>query len=288
MNEKGSISTEILVVLVVILLIIGITAKFSEITLDKLATSTENENIELLLSQSADNLINNPGTPNWEKYLAGTPGLAISNENEAIIPNSISYDKFLILGKNYRKLVDKNLFDSKIKTSMEVLPKESSISSVKIGSPDDGKNVYSVNRMVKCDFYKKYVVKDFQTKGKCNHNHKDGYSCNYFKIYRNYLRSNDYYLLIDKDSADNLKWCMDNTRIKLPVVESVTSNKIYLNNRINLEFPIVDFSSIMFIHFNKKDVKALLVCVPKDFDKSKLDYDYFRTNNCEFILKGWY
>ena len=43
MNEKGSISTEILVVLVVILLIIGITAKFSEITLDKLATSTENE-----------------------------------------------------------------------------------------------------------------------------------------------------------------------------------------------------------------------------------------------------
>ena len=81
---------------------------------------------------------------------------------------------------------------------------------------------------------------------------------------------------------------MDNTRINLPVVESVTSNKIYLNNRINLEFPIVDFSSIMFIHFNKKDVKALLDCVPKDFDKSKLDYDYFRTNNCEFILKGWY
>ena len=101
MNEKGSVSTEILVVLIVILLIIGITAKFSEITLDKLATSTENENIELLLSQSADNLINNIGTPNWEKYLVGTPGLAISNENEAIIPNSISYDKFLILGKSY-------------------------------------------------------------------------------------------------------------------------------------------------------------------------------------------
>ena len=51
MNEKGSISTEILVALIVILLIIGITAKFSEITLDKLATSTENENIELLLSK---------------------------------------------------------------------------------------------------------------------------------------------------------------------------------------------------------------------------------------------
>ena len=194
----------------------------------------------------------------------------------------------IILGKNYKKLVDKNIFDSKIKTSMEIIPKESSISSVKIGSQDDGKNVYSVNRMIKCDFYKKYVVKDFQTKGKCNHNHKDDYSCNYFKIYRSYLRSNDYYLLIDKDSTDNLRWSIDNTKIKLPALESVTSNKIYLNNRINIEFPITDFSSIMFIHFNKKDVKALLVCVPKDFDKSKLNYDYFRTNNCEFILKGWY
>lgn len=288
MNEKGSISTEILIVLVVILLIIGTTAKFSETTLDKLAISTENENIELLLSQSVDSLINNLGSPNWEKYLVGTPGLAILNENEAVIPNSISYEKFLILGNNYNKLVDKNIFNSKIKTSMEIIPQESSISSVKIGSQEASKNVYSVNRMIKCDFYKKYVIKDFQTKGKCNHNHEDDYSCNYFKVYRSYLRNNDYYLLIDKDSTDNLKWSMDTTRVKLPAVESVTSNKIYLNNRINLEFPIIDLSSVMFIHFNKKDVKALLIGVPKDFDKSKLDYDYFRTNNCEFILKGWY
>ncbi len=288
MNEKGSISTEILIVLVVILLIIGIAAKFSETTLDKIAISTENENIELLLSQSVDSLINNVGNENWEKYIFGTPGLAILNENEAIIPNSISYEKFLILGDNYNKLVDKNIFNSKIKTSMEIIPQESSISSVKIGSQENTKNVYSVNRMVKCDFYKKYVIKDFQTKGKCNHNHGDDYSCNYFKVYRSYLRNNDYYLLIDKNSTDNLKWSMDTTRVKLPAVESVTSNKIYLNNRINLEFPITDLSSIIFIHFNKKDVKAVLVGVPKDFDKSKLDYDYFRTNNCEFILKGWY
>ena len=59
------------------------------------------DNKTLVLVKIPDNLINNIGTPNWEKYLVGTPGLAISNENEAIIPNSISYDKFLILGKNY-------------------------------------------------------------------------------------------------------------------------------------------------------------------------------------------
>ena len=28
-----------------------------------------------------------------------------------------------------------------------------------------------------------------------------------------------------------------------------------------------------YYNLNKKDVKALLVCVPKDFDRSKLDYD---------------
>lgn len=288
MNEKGSISSEILIILIVILLIIGITAKFSETTLEKIAISTENENIELLLSQSADNLINNIGTPNWEKYLVGTPGLSISNENEEIIPNSISYDKFLVLGNNYKKLVDKNLFNSKLKTSMEIIPIESNISSVKIGSNEEANNIHSINRIIKCDFYKKYVIKDFQTEGKCNHNHEKDYSCNYFKIYRSYLKNNDYYLLIDKDSTDNLRWYMDNTKTKSFIGESVTSNNIYLNQKINLKFPIIDFSSIMFIHFNKKDVKALLVSVPKDFDKSKLNYDYFRTNDCKFILKGWY
>ena len=288
MDEKGSISTEILIVLMVILLIIGLTAKFSETTLDKIAISTENENIELLLSQSVDSLINNIGTQNWEKYIIGSPGLAISNENEVVIPNSISYDKFLVLGKHYEKLVDKNLFKSKIKTSMEIIPQESNVSSVKIGSQEDANNVYSVNRVVKCDFYKKYVVKDFQTKGKCNHNHGDSYSCNYFKVYRSNLRNNDYYLLIDDDSKDNLRWYMDTTRIKSFFGESVSSNEIYLNNKIQSKFPITDLSSVVFIHFNKKDTKAVLVSVPKDFDKSNLNYDYFRTNNCQFILKGWY
>ena len=37
----------------------------------------------------------------------------------------------------------------------------------------------------------------------------------------------------------------------------------------------------------KKDAKSVLVAVPKDFDKNKLDYNYFTTQTCEFILKVW-
>lgn len=47
-------------------------------------------------------------------------------------------------------------------------------------------------------------------------------------------------------------------------------------------------SEIVFVHFDKKNVKAVLVSVPKNFDKSKLKYDYFITNDCKLILKAWY
>ena len=92
----------------------------------------------------------------------GTPGLAIVNEEGEVIPNSVSYAKLLAMGSDYNKFVTKTLFNSKIKTSIELIPKESSISSVKIGNDESSNNIHSVNRMVKCDFFKKYVLKDFQ------------------------------------------------------------------------------------------------------------------------------
>jgi len=32
----------------------------------------------------------------------------------------------------------------------------------------------------------------------------------------------------------------------------------------------------------------VLISLPKNFDKDFLEYDYFRTNECELILKAWY
>ena len=288
MDNKGSGTLEVTVVLIIVLLISGIFLMSAENITDKIVAAQEKENLETITSEAVDNLINNPGSPqNWFELGKGTPGLAIVNEGGEIVPNSISYTKFIALGKDYEKFIDEKIFNSKIRTSMEVIPQKSSISSVKIGSIGDENNAFVVNRLVKCDFYKKYVMKDFKTLGKCNRNHdQNSYGCNYFKVFKGNVKKSNYYLLLDTSEKYNLKYIIDTTRIvKEKYWQTATSEVIYLNDEINF---YDDDSAVVFIHFDKPNPKALLVSVPKDFDRNKLSYDYFRTNDCRFIFKAWF
>ena len=288
MDDRGNIVIEIAIVLIITLMITGIVLNASELMSDKAIKSVETENTEIMISEMIDNLINNPGTPeNWEEYGKGTPGLAIINSEGEIIPNSVSYAKFMALKNNYKKLVDNNLFDSKIKTSLELIPQESTISSVKIGDDNENGDIFSANRLVKCDFFKEYVIKDFQYGGKCNHKHsQDDHSCNYFKIFKGNLKKSKYYLLIDSDEKNDLEYIIDTTRVvKGRYWENPGSDKIYLNDKIDF---YDDTSAVVFIHFNRANVRAVLVSVPNNFNINNLNYDYFRTNDCNLILKAWY
>lgn len=288
MDNRGNMAIEIAIVLITLLMIMGVVLNSSELLTNKAITATEMENTETLITEVVDNLVNNPGNPeNWEIYGKGTPGLAIVNEEGEIVPNSVSYSKFIALGNSYKKLVDEKLFSSKIKTSMELIPHESSISSLKIGKNNEKGDVFSTNRLVKCDFYKKFVLKDFQHGGKCNHGHgQDSCSCNYFKVFKGNLKTSNYYLLIDSQEENDLKFIVDTTRVvKSRAWENPGSDMIYLNDKINF---YDDESAVVFIHFNKPNVKAVLVCVPKNFKMHDLNYDYFRTNDCDLILKAWF
>lgn len=283
MDSKGSLTMEIAIITVLILLISGIILISTENATEKIVKIEEGENMETLASEAVDNLINNPGEPdNWFEIKKGIPGLAVVNEDGQIIPNSVSYEKFIALGDNYRKLVDERLFNSKIKTSIEMIPQKSIISSVKIGSNEDSNNVFSINRLVKCDFYKRYVMNDFKNPGKCNHNHaQDSCSCNYFKVFKGNLKNSDYYLLVD----DDVKYIVDTTRVVKEKYWQHASDVIHLNSEINF---YDDESAVVFIHFDRPHANALLVSVPKDFNREYLEYDYFRTNECELVLKAWY
>ena len=282
MDNRGSSTIEIGIVLIIILLIIGVSLTSFENTTNKIVDLQEKENMEIQTSEFVDNLINNPGVPkSWHESGRGTPGLAIINEGGEIIPNSVSYSKFIALGKNYKKLVDEKSFNSKIKTSMEIIPQNSTIASVKIGSSDYENNVFVVNRLIKCDFYKKYVMKDFENEGKCNREHDQGsHSCNYFKVFKENVEQSDYYLLVD----DNAKYLVDTTIFKGKHWQK-SSDAIYLNDKIDF---YNNTSAIVFIHFDKPHAKALLVSVPKNFDKNKIEFDFFRTNECKLIVKSWH
>lgn len=289
-DNRGNFTLEIIVVAMIILLILGVVTLATELSEEKISKSTESNNIEKTLSEVCDSLINNPGIPiNWEDFKSKRVGLAIINEDGKVIPNSVSYFKLLELGRDYDKLVTKKLFDNKFHSSMELIPHETSISSVKIGNDNTGsKNIYSVNRLVKCDFYKKHVICDFLTDGKCNHNHNQkDHSCNYFKLFKGDLKKKDYYLLVDGSEKYECEYSFDTTHFKSNRGIKVTNTKIYLNDELKGLFEVNDTSSIVFIHFNKKDAKAVLVGVPDDFDKGKLNYNYFTTQPCQFIINAW-
>ena len=279
---------EIGLILIMLLVIFGVILNSYENSQQKILKEAEVNNMEKLTSEIIDNLINNPGVPNnWNEYSKGTPGLAIVNEDNQTIPNSVSYAKLIALGNNYDKLVFKNLFDYQLHTSMELQPLESTISSVKIGELEDGENIFSITRLVKCDFYKNYVLKDFQIQGTCNKQHdQTKHSCNYFKIFKGNLKNSDYYLLIDNTEKNDISYIIGSTRVvKDQYWKTAVTESIYLNNEI--EF-YEDTSAVVFIHLDKPKPNALLVSVPKNFDKNLLEYDYFRTNECQFILTAWY
>lgn len=285
MENRGSSIIEISIVLIVIVLVFGVVLSSSQIASEKMSKIAETQNIETKLAETVDNLINNPGENNWIDF-DKNPGLAIVNEGGKIIPNSVSYSSFIALGNDYDKFVTQKIFDGKFKSSMELTAKDSTISSVRIGLEGEGDNVYSVHRLVKCDFYRKYMIKDFQNAGKCNHDHDNAlHSCNYFKVFKSNLKKSDYYLLIDDGQVNRLNYFIDTTQDKNPGYwDRVDRNRIYLNDRIDF---INDTSEIVFIHFDSKDARAVLVSVPKDFDKRNLNYDYFRVNDCELILRVW-
>lgn len=279
---------EIGIILIVILMIFGVILASVENSSHKVIKATETNNMEKLISEVVDGLINNPGVPeNWNEYGKGTPGLAIVNDDDKIVPNSVSYSKLISLGNDYDKLVYEKLFDSKIHSSIELKPRESSISSVKVGENEKDEEIFSLTRLVKCDFYKSYVINDFENERKCNvHHSQDEYACNYFKIFKGNLKKSDYYLLIDDGEKYDLSYIIDTTNVEgEDEWKTAISDKIHLNDEI--EF-YEDTSAVVFVHLDKPHPKALLVSVPKNFDDNFLRYDYFRTNDCELIVKGWY
>lgn len=271
-----------------ILLIFGVVLTSMENSTDKVVKATETNNMEKMVCEVVDNLINNPGTPdNWNEYGKGTPGLAIINDEGHIVPNSISYSKLIALGNDYEKLFYERMLMSKIHSSMELTPKESSISSVKIGEIENNANMFSLTRLVKCDFYRSYVIKDFESDEKCNKNHnQDKYSCNYFKLFKGNLKDFNYYLIIDDSEIYDLSYIVETTGDDGEESWKTTiSNKVLLDDKIDFND---DISAIVFVHLDKPHSKAVIASVPKNFDDELLEYDYFRTNECEFVIKAWY
>lgn len=91
---------------------------------------------------------------------------------------------------------------------------------------------------------------------------------------------------MDTGEKYDISYVVSSTRVvKDKPWQTAISDTIYLNDEIDF---YDDDSAVVFIHLDKPEAKVLLVSVPKNFNKEFLEYDYFRTNECKFIISAWY
>jgi|GEM_PF-490396 len=342
-------SSELLLSIILLIFIIGVVANLSDGLNEKILSEEEISSLEAIAIESSDYLLNNPGNPeNWEddeglkngivsKNII--PGLAIKNKNvengeffdesasdEMIMSNAISYNKLIKIKNNYDSLVDRNLFNDSVISSMAIYPLNSEIRPIEMGYDFDDENdnvndnnIVTVNRTVKCDFYSNFVVynfNDFELFGDdynkdmfCNHdtnpnltNHSnDGrtlWLCKSFRVYKESLDEYNYYLISDESVKDTgTYWILESINRtseneKILIQEVIDLNPLLMEDLENSS------DEIYSIHFNVPknrvgDFKTVLVAIPKNMtdvliSNDGLNYDYFRVQDVNFVLKAGY
>ena len=215
-------STELLLSIIILFVIIAIVVNMSGDLNEKTLRAEELSNIEKISVESSELLLNNPGVPeDWENRIDDNekgiiPGLALKTRNvgngefkdesadsEEVAPNIISYSKLLKLSSYYNDLVERNIFNDCFKSSIAVYPKSHNIDPIIMGDDLSGSNkdVIVINRTVKCDYYSDFVIynfNDFELEGenyvkseKCNHDdvwNLTSHECdnNYFWLCRSF------------------------------------------------------------------------------------------------------
>gem|GEM_PF-4068953 len=261
-------------------------------TNNKITNRVDMDRLESISMKTMDQLIKNPGNPsNWEEYsdsLDYTPGLAKDSPDNKTNLCILSYRKILALKNNY-DAIDRNIFQDEISSQIIIIPSSDSLDKIILGdNPDfnNPKNIISINRMVKIDYYSGYTILNIKKSDYiCNQNHDKAYwRCNTFKIDYGDLKDSDYYILNDK--SENIEFYLDNGKNHSDL-KTAGSNPVCLNDDLN-SLINQDSSTSIIVHENTYNVNSIIVRVPKDFNKEHLKYDYFKEINGRIILKTWY
>ncbi|MCQ2737745.1 MAG: hypothetical protein MJ224_03980 [archaeon] len=337
--------SDLLFGILILVVIIGVIANITDYTNEKIVDKTALDNLEKITIETSDYLIKNPGTPeDWEKKSELDkgkvdnniiPGLAIRNKNvknsqfedesesnEKVVPNTISYEKLAKVNSYYNQLIDRNLFNNSIKSSIAIYPIDSDVEPIICGDnlDDSDENIISVERYVKCDFFKKFVIYDFndlKLNGRdynrevyCNHdnvkelanhanNQKSIWLCKNFRIYKSSLVNYHYYLISSDDIRNfNCYWTLESLNNPSNKTEKLNTEIIDLNPFFQEDLQS-QYDNIYSIHFKIPKTKVnefncCLVAIPNNMtesgliDDNKLKYDYFQIQDVKFQMRTAY
>lgn len=321
-------STNMLIMLFMLILVFGAIMNIIDISSEKTMNSLEVQEIERITNEIVDILINNPGTPkHWENlydFSIVNPGLSIENSSEVndeeFYLNTVSFKKLQILKNGeYENLITKKLFKNKIKSSISIYPINSSIDPITINDDFNNheagsSNIIAVNRTVRCNFYSDLSIisvsnidkinnKSYNNLNLCNHRniekneHFDDenyeWICKGFKLNKNDFEKKNYYIVFNENSVNKENyWVLDTIKNHSNDEKIINSNKINLNDQLN-QFFENENSMIFYLHskINKNNIdkyEYVLIGVPKDLDISSFNIDYFKDQDCYFIMKSYY
>lgn len=317
-DSKGFISSvELLLGLVILIVIIGITTNIIENSNEKISNSVKNSYLERITEETADYLIKNPGTPeNWQ-YLNNfnniIPGFAIIDKNKDVIPNTVMFEKIKLLENNYDNLIAKNFFKNEIKSSIAIYPINSRLNPIIYGDNDlNSKDIVVANRTIKSDFLSNLVVTSISKKDEnidyqelCNHafsNRSDNLNhstegenlwiCKNFRVYKKNLEYNDYFLIFDDNTQNSGFWILDSGNHLSNNENSIFSEKVNLNSYFDENLKnnnvLTFYLHCKIKQSEKNHFNCVLVAIPKGLDINSLNIEYFKVQECYFILKTAY
>lgn len=152
-------STDLLLSLIVLTIIMGVSADALDYGNELMGDQNSRGVLERLSVESADILIKTPGSPdNWEtlsNFGGVSPGLASYNNSSNNTLPILSWQKIIILSENYDEIMDEKVFPENIKSSIILYPLNPNIKPIIIH--DEPVSVKSseiavVNRTVQCNF----------------------------------------------------------------------------------------------------------------------------------------
>lgn len=117
--------------------------------------------------------------------------------------------------------------------------------------------------------------------------------CKGFKLNKNDFEEKNYYIVFNENSVNKENyWVLDTIKNHSNDEKIINSNKINLNDHLN-QFFENENSMIFYLHskINKDNIdkyEYVLIGVPKDLDISSFNIDYFKDQDCYFIMRSYY
>lgn len=329
-REKSGMafSIDLMLALVVLTVILGVSADAMDIVTSKMEDYSHTTNLERLATNAADILIRTPGSPEyWEKTgSAGIkPGLASLNpQNGEVEPNILSLDKIRGLQTNYDKLMNGNVIPPGFESSLTIYPVDGALDPINVSNsfPDPAcKEIVVVNRTVLCDYSnctilvyvnaKEYIFNPSKEKyglEKCPHsgigndrqhdpvdfhNFKSGWICNSFRISRDILKTNDFYLMTDPPNIGDstARWVIDRPESMNEAGVIFGNEPIPVNGRIS-ECVGDDNNTVLWLHVfssgnPEQAFNTYLVGFPKGTSPEKINIQNVNPHPCFFVFKVW-